>query len=218
MTVERLLSPADLLAVTEAARRVEAASAAEIVPYLVRESDGYESPLWKGATLGAVFAASIAGATLLARETWGGATFAWTALPALTGALLGAFLGSSVPAIRRSLAGRGAIERRVRRRAQAAFLEEEIWRTRERTGVLIFVSLFERRVEILADQGLNAKVTQAEWDGIARQLAAQLRADQARDGLLQAIEGCGTLLQKHGFTRPADDRNELRDGVRTGDR
>ena len=103
------------------------------------------------------------------------------------------------------------MDREVRQRAVEAFVEHEVFATRERTGVLIFLSLFERRVVVLGDSGINARVKPGEWDGIVAGIVAGIKRGQPGQALVEAIGRCGELLQREGVERRADDANELPD-------
>ena len=80
--------------------------------------------------------------------------------------------------------------------------------TRARTGVLIFVALAERHVEIIADQGINALVPPGTWDQAVADFVARVRAGRIAEGFLAAIAVVGERLAEH-FPRPADDVDEL---------
>lgn len=137
-------------------------------------------------------------------------------MPAAAGAAVGFLLASFVPAVKRWLAGDEMLDLRARQRAEMTFLEEEVFRTRDRTGILIFVSLFEHRVVVVGDGGINALVQPGQWDGIVAEVVAGIRAGRPGDALVAAIRQCGELLERHGVARRADDANELPDELRRG--
>lgn len=217
MKIEAHFSQSDLEAIVHAAQNAEARTSAELVPYVVAQCDVYESPLWKGATAGAILGALIAGAIHLRGGFWGGHPLVWTTLPTIAGAILGLVPVSIWPALQRALIDQAVLEARVRRRAQAAFLEEQVFLTRERTGILIFLARFERRVVVLGDSGIHAKVSPGEWDAITDGIVFGLKRGRAAEALCQALEQCGALLERHGLARPRDDRNELADDLRMRD-
>ena len=76
----------------------------------------------------------------------------WIALPPAAGAALGWLAALFLPDLRRALVPAEALAARVHQRATQAFVEEDVFRTRDRTGILIFISLFEHRVVVLADR------------------------------------------------------------------
>lgn len=218
MTWRDTFSAADLSAIAAAVRQAEAKTSGEIVPYVVDDSDGYPGAAWKGAAFGALLLPLLAWAVYHYGDFWGTAPLLWMVLPAAAGGALGYGVAAWLPALRRWLAGDEVIDLRTRRRAAAAFLEEEVWQTRERTGILLFVSLFEHRVVILADSGIHAKVEEGRWQEIAREVAGELRAGRPGAALVRGVEACGRLLAEKGVERKSDDSNELRDDLRGGRR
>lgn len=97
-----------------------------------------------------------------------------------------------------------------RARAADLFAELRVWDTAENSGILIYVQLVERRVEILADRGIAACVAQAEWDAICREMEAGFRAGRWRSGALQAVDRAAALLTQH-FPAGTSNPNELPD-------
>jgi uncharacterized membrane protein len=97
-----------------------------------------------------------------------------------------------------------------RARAIELFAKLRVWDTVENSGVLIYLQLLDRDVEILADRGIAAKVPQAEWEALCRALETAMRAGRCREGVLAAIDGVGHLLETH-FPATADNPNELPD-------
>lgn len=214
LSLERFFSSADHAAIAAAVREVEEQSAAEIVPYAVERSDHYLVAFWHAATLGSLLGAIAAAVVHSTGEFWGGPLALWIALPPAAGAALGWLVTLAVPALRRALVPREVLATRVRQRAAQAFLDEEIFRTRDRTGVLIFVSAFERHVVIRADRGLAALVTSAEWEEIVAAIAAGMQRGQPGSALAEGIRRCASLASR--LPRRADDRDELSGQLRLG--
>ncbi len=94
--------------------------------------------------------------------------------------------------------------RTARQRGADLFARLGVWDTEGNSGVLIYVQLVDRQVEILADRGIAAKVAQAEWDSICRAMEAAFKAGDYRGGALTAIRQAGRLLTEHF---PAGERN-----------
>jgi putative membrane protein len=103
-------------------------------------------------------------------------------------------------AVRRTRAHRAALEQ---------FVLRGVTRTKNRTGVLIFVSLAERYARIIADEGIAAKVPNAEWQAAIDALTAHMRDGRIAAGFTAAIERCGTVLAAHA--PPDGSANELPD-------
>jgi len=98
----------------------------------------------------------------------------------------------------------------ARERAVSVFAAQRVWDTAENSGILIYVQLVDRKVEILADRGIAARVPQAEWDAICRAMEACFRRGEWRQGALQAVTRAGELLAQH-FPAGEANPNELPD-------
>ncbi len=216
-TISKLFSPDNLTRIEKAVKEAEVHTGGEIVPYVVEASDAYEHALWRaGSLFGAVAFLGFLLVYHLTELSWMPFVAAELALVTCAGALLGALLALYAPPVKRFFAGKDAIELRTKQRAADAFLAEEVFSTRDRTGILIFLSLMEHKVLVLGDSGINAKVQQTEWEEIVKNIVEGIRRGTPADALVEAIRQCGNLLQKHGVTRRPDDTDELRDQMRTG--
>ena len=85
----------------------------------------------------------------------------------------------------------------ARSRAEALFSELRVWDTEHNSGVLIYVQLVDRRIEIVADRGIAAKVEQKEWDAICRRMEGSFRNRQYPEGAFEAIEAVTAILARH---------------------
>lgn len=103
---------------------------------------------------------------------------------------------------------------RARDRAVTLFGKLRVWDTEANNGVLIYLLLAEHSIEIVADRGLNALVSPAQWQTIIEGLRAALRAGEFEQGLARAVAAVDELLQQH-FPLAAGERNpnELPDAV-----
>lgn len=97
-----------------------------------------------------------------------------------------------------------------RERALELFASLRVWDTEENSGILIYVQLVDRDVEILADRGIAAKVPQAAWEALCRDLETAMRSGNCRAGLLAAVDAATGLLARH-FPASCDNPNELPD-------
>ena len=126
-----------------------------------------------------------------------------------------AFLVANIPCIDRLFTPKSYRDFAVYRRAMRHFVESGVYDTKEQSGILIFVSLLEREVKIIADRGINQKVPQEKWDGIASKLAQGFSKKTdvlPKDALLSAVNECGLLLAEN-FPPLAANPNELKDAV-----
>jgi uncharacterized membrane protein len=96
----------------------------------------------------------------------------------------------------------------ARARAIEVFSQLGVWDTDDNNGVLIYLLLADRDVEIVADRGINAVVGAQEWEAICRAMEAALRRREFEPAVLGAIEAVTRLLARH-FPPRAGDRNEL---------
>ena len=98
----------------------------------------------------------------------------------------------------------------ARQRAREVFALLDVWDTEENTGVLIYVQLVDRAIEIVADRGIAKRVPQAEWDAICRAMERAFRAHRYEQGALEAIGTVTAILARH-FPPGAANPNELPD-------
>ena len=194
-------------AVCEAERRTRG----EIVPMIVPRSAQYREA---GHALGSIFALITMAVLLLwDRAGWGGnLSPAWILLAVVVAYGMGDYAGL-LPATIRLLTSRERIDSVVRRRAEAAFYEHGLHKTREGTGILIMLSLLERRVQVLADKAINERVPPSTWDQIVQELVAAIQEGRPTEGFCRAIEKCGDLLAEHFPARSNDNPDELSDDL-----
>ena len=126
-----------------------------------------------------------------------------------------AFFIANIPFVDECITPRSYRNFAVYRRAMRHFVESGVYDTKEQSGILIFVSLLEKQVKIIADRGINQKVAQSQWDDIAAKLAlgfSKKTEISTKDALLQSITECGALLAEN-FPPLTDNPNELKDAV-----
>ena len=118
----------------------------------------------------------------------------------------GALLCASLPPLKRALLPRKRVAAQVRAKAREAFVDQGVSRTRGRTGVLVYVSTLERRVEVVVDIGVDGKLLEAQ----ARALSDAVRRGLDLDAFLEGVRSIGPALAA-ALPRSADDINELPD-------
>jgi putative membrane protein len=224
------LSPSDLAAIEAAVRAAEARTTGEIYCVVTEESSHYgETALAWGAGV-----ALLGPAVLLAagvRVTIPDLFSSWSATEvgaaietAVRNALIGAIvvqgllfvataLIASIPPVRRFLTPRGLKRLRVQRRAAEQFVAKNLHLTRERTGVMIYVSLGERMAELIADEGIAGHVDAEVWDKAMAALTEGLKRGQPGAGFAAAVGLCGDVLAEKFPARAGDNPNELPDAV-----
>ena len=97
-----------------------------------------------------------------------------------------------------------------RDRARELFAQLGVWNTEENTGVLIYVCLADRRVEVVADRGITARVPESEWHAICRTMESNFREGRFEEGALAGIRAVSDELARH-FPSRGDNPNELSD-------
>ncbi len=116
----------------------------------------------------------------------------------------------SLPRIRMWLVPQNIARKRAHRAAMEQFMIRGMSHTKERTGVLIFISLAEHYARIIADEGIARQVQQARWNHAVLKLTEKAAAGALAEGLAEAIETCGDILAGP-FPRRADTGNQLPD-------
>jgi putative membrane protein len=187
--------------IRQAVIAAEEKTSGEIVPAVVTASARYTEVellgLVVGLGIGTLAAAFYA-------DVWGhDYVYLWP----IAGATL-TFVLCRIPWVKRILLPQRRRDEAVLQRSLALFTAEGLHRTRDHTGILIFVSLLEHEVEVLADKGINEKVAAGTWDEIVRILTAELKGGRPAEGFCSAIERCGAILAEH-FPRANDDKDEL---------
>ena len=96
-----------------------------------------------------------------------------------------------------------------RERAVQTFSDLHMWNTELRNGVLIYVLLADRDVEVCADRGAAAVIPVAQWEGVCRAMEAHFRGGRFAEGALAGVEAVGALLEKHFPADRGRNRDEL---------
>lgn len=211
-----LFTESERTQIAEAVAAAERQTSGEIVPYVVSKCGRYEVAVWKAASFGALLAAILGLGIAAMYDGWG---LGWLytgwamVLVMALGGTLGALATLAAP-VRRWVAGQERMAGRVHRRAALAFVDEQVFDTVDRTGILLFVSLFEHRIEVLGDAGINAKVQPEEWVEVVDLIRDGIVRGDLAGGMVAGIEMCGELLHRRGVALRDDDVDELPDGVR----
>ncbi len=194
--------------ISNAIREAEAKTSGEIYCVLARRSSSYFFP--------SAFVLAVAMLLVSALVVWV-LEARWYTLDAFTLIIAQMFAYAAallvlrmIPGLRIHLVPKRVRYERAHENAVKQFLARNIHLTEARTGVLIFVSLAERYAEVVADSGINAKVQQAQWNGIVANLTAAADSGRLTDGFVGAVNSVGALLSEH-FPWRTDDRNELDD-------
>jgi putative membrane protein len=195
-----MISEADKARVVDAIRAAEASTSGEIFCVIAQQSSDYRLvPLAWAALLALVVPAPLIYLTL------------WPASAIYLVQLLVFVIvtvGLSRPGIRFHLVPRRAKHDHAHAQAMRQFFAQGLHHTEQRTGVLIFASVAERYAEIVADAGINAKVSPEVWDKAIAALIAGIKDGRPGEGFVAAVTQCGEVLAQH-FPPGALNRDEV---------
>jgi len=175
--------------ISQAVLEAEKHTTGEIVPMIVTQSDDYPGARWRLAIVTALFFG------FLAYSFLGDYDPAWILWAQIPGLYIGYWLGT-FGAVLRPFLHNAKVDEEIHQRALQAFFSRELHATKERTGILIMVSLLEHRVEILADTGINAKVSSDTWQKIVSDMIGSIKSGDLTDGFCTAVRECGEVLAK----------------------
>ena len=214
MTIQQRFKPEDLERIKKAVKEAESKISGEIVPVFVEKSSNYTRANYRAALLGA--AAVFFLIVIFDRYVPTLAVYDPVLIFALV--MLGGFIGAVkshyINPVKRLMLSQSYMDQATRKRAENAFLEEEVFNTRQRTGIMIFISFFEHEVIVMADKGISKEVEQKEWDSMVRKIIDNVKQGKLVDGIEAAILRCGEVLLEKGFVISPDDVNELKDDLR----
>ena len=104
------------------------------------------------------------------------------------------YLLANIPFIDRLIVSKSVMQLKVNQRAVRQFMESGVYNTKDRTGILIFISYLERRVELLADTGISEKIPQEKWDAVVHHIIKGIKTNQMVKHLSESIRECGNYL------------------------
>jgi putative membrane protein len=122
--------------------------------------------------------------------------------------LLSHLLVRNLAPLKRRFISRREIDEEIEEAAVNAFFRNGLYRTRDANGVLLFVSVFERRVSILADYGVSAKVDQSQWNEVVEDVVQGIKHGHPAEAICAAVGRVGKMLRSH-FPAKTDDTDEL---------
>jgi putative membrane protein len=201
---QTFFTDSEKMRIRESVRAVEKGTSGEIATMVVDQSDGYlEAEVLGGILLSGLVALVISIA--IQHVT------IWTFVPIVCALYFPArLLFIRFPRLKIPFVNKKRMMHAVRERALRAFYERGLYRTRDENGILIFISILERKVWILGDRGVDLKVPPENWQAHADQISVGIREGRPCDALCKVIENCGRVLVEH-FPRKGDDSNELPD-------
>lgn len=205
---EKFLTAKEQQLVTEAVQKAERATSGEIVPMIVSRSHDY--PM---AAVTCCISIALPVALLLTHiigaHIWIGPQNMWLFLGLFAGCYALLYpLAVRSDRLKHFFLISGQVEQEVQRAALAAFYREQLHKTKDANGILLYISVMEQKVWILGDSNINAKIDQQQWDTTVAELTAGIKAGRPAEAICEAVHRVGQILQDF-FPYQKDDTDEL---------
>jgi putative membrane protein len=195
----------NLKEIEDAVKNAEIKTSCEIVPMVVRRSSG----------MGHVVPLLVMALALLV-PYWHFMTFSlfWvlTGIGTVIGIIVVANLLASIPAVQRFFTSDDDMDRQTNLRAEVEFFENNLHHTAGRTGILLMLSLAERRAVVLADESIAKKLPPETWNEVISLMIQGIKSEHIGKGFVNAIEKCSAILAAHfpaERTNPDELKNQL---------
>lgn len=214
MKISKLFTDADLAEIKDAVHSAESQISGEIVPVVVESCCNYQIAFYRAAVLAGGLTALI---ILIIDRFYSPFIFydpLITIITTAAGSLIAILLLIFIPSLRLLFVSDRSISENLNKTATRYFVEEGVTDTRQRTGIMILLALFERRVIIKADKGIAAVVDQRVWEKLIDTIITHIKKGEMKLGLIKAIAECSELLKEKGFVITPGDKNELSDNLR----
>jgi putative membrane protein len=203
---QTFFSPEEKERISRAVKSAESVTSGEIASMVIDHSDRYH----EAEVLGGILVSGLMSVILAVVFHY---VTIWTFIPSVLLLYLPIrFLFMRFPLLKFPFINKLRMAHAVQERAVRAFYEKGLYKTRDENGILIFLSILERKVWILGDRGVDRRIPQESWQEYAKELSEGIRRGNACDSLCSVIEKCGRVLAEH-FPRKEDDTNELTDEV-----
>lgn len=215
-----IFSNAEHERINQAVQKAESTTSAEILPVVARSSGRYDRPedivgLWFAA-VAIIIVWLLFPLPSVETGNWGALASWWQLVALLVGGLAGfvagALVGERVDWLRRLFSPRSQMREEVFGRAREVFFDKRVHHTGGQSGVLLYVSLYERMAAVIADQSVLEKLSQEAIDELCREFTGRLHEGTAIEALCEAVDSVGRRLAPL-LPRAADDVNELPDAL-----
>ncbi|MAW07694.1 MAG: hypothetical protein CME61_05370 [Halobacteriovoraceae bacterium] len=195
----------DVNEIRKAVLQAERHTSGEIVPVILKKSDEY---LYAHYLLALIF--SIMGLLIVENIDI-------NVIDNVTAVIILSLIGFFLPYIRsikKILLTKKEVQEEVNQKALQMFYEQGLQNTKDGTGILIYISILEKKAVILADKGINQKVTPDYWDCEIAKLISFIKSKKMTKGVCEIISDIGGKLSEH-FPIESDDKNELKNDLIT---
>lgn len=191
-------------------KKAEMKTSGEIVPAIYHHSSNYSLVHLKYALLMGLLGPTIFLYILKLNHY----SFDLTILLVISTSMFLGYLMGFIPLLKKFMLNPHDVDQAVHAKALEIFWKNNLSLTKNRTGILIFISLFEKKVVVLADAGINIKVPENFWNDVVKVITASIKNENLVVGLEKAIMMCGEKLSTH-FPYKQDDVNELENRILT---
>jgi putative membrane protein len=206
--MEKILSSHDRDQLNRHIAGVEKRTDTQIILAVIRRSDSYAEVPWKAFALGASIAGLLAFALNLPLVYWVSRTTVLVAvLATIAGGMIPALLSLFVPGFARFFLSAHRAEQEVLQYAESLFLSKELFATDKRTGILLLVSLFERKVFLLPDKGIGNRLTGDDIQHIMGSMAMPLKQNKVGQALEEGLSGLSKILEAKGPVKMQDSKD-----------
>jgi putative membrane protein len=213
--ISKFLNKKQVESIELAIKKAEDNTVGEIVPVICAKSGRYD----RGECLfGLIFALISLAAIWVNFQSisnisgWGQHSLSLGLLPIISivfvSFLIGTILASYFPILSAPFISQSEMKEEAEIKAKQCFYDYSVGNTVGSTGVLIFISLFERMVLVKGDSKISKKLSQKDWDQICRAIISGIKNKKIDQGIIEGVDHAGTLLTKF-FPRVSDQNNEL---------
>jgi putative membrane protein len=205
VNIKKLLSLDDMYEIEKEIESLEAVTSGEIVPVIARKSSSYK-------TVEAVDAFVLSYIFMFIFYAVHKSLTPTSIVVLTIVAMLVIMLMSQFKFLKRIFVPKILMKHKVHSAAMMSFYRHSVYNTKERTGILIYISLMERMVVVIGDEGIHSKVGDEAWSSVISTIVDGIKKKKLTHGIVNGVESCRTLLMKH-FPASSDNKNELSNRV-----
>ncbi|MBN2403569.1 MAG: TPM domain-containing protein [Spirochaetes bacterium] len=200
---EKFLSESDKKKIQNAVKEIEKITSGEIVPMVVSSSYSYPVSNYIGGFIFAFIIALLCVFILEDENLW---LFLSIFMPAFI--VMYVLIKYSMT-VKKLFISDKEINEEVEEAAITQFFKHQLYKTKDQTGILLYISVFEKKVWILADHGINSKVEPNAWEKIVDLIVKGIKTKRQGEAIPEAIRKIGEMLCEH-FPCKDDDTDELK--------
>ncbi|MEO8849165.1 MAG: hypothetical protein ABI440_11140 [Casimicrobiaceae bacterium] len=209
-----MLNPSDAVAIEERLRAIERRTGVQIVVAIATRTSRFHGLRWRAFAMGAALSALVVVMADIARPDWITAyTASVTAIAILGAALSCAAVATAWPRFERLFLAFPRAEAAVHQRAQALFLERELFATPRRDAILLLLGRFERAMAVIGDVGFRGKIDRVGWHQVIDAATGGLARGDARAALIAGLDALDVMLPALADGTPSQEDGQLPDAL-----